>query len=363
MLDQMNAELRPVVEPFVGRYEAFDGKIRARAKEIFEEADEGLDELIQAAPLDPNALAAGFNAVSGRLHGLDDKVSSAMEKIEEEWEEATDDLDLEPDQNSLLYRAWFGLVNKSRELQSDLERLREQIEMKKNADWARVLWKMAEQEMAKPRACPSCGSPIEPTIQHAHQTIACPHCGSANEPSMGQATGLYYQGLGVHALAREAAWDLWVAQHKAEQAYNFWRHPSDDDRKTYLNAVAAYETAYFEKTTALHPGFDKTVEQAVAERLAHHETYDNSEEKTERAAYGQFLRLASAGDRAGIESQLDSNDDLEASDVVEAVHEHGDRKATQLMLEIQYKRDDEDDDQAEWIAERFKELDEDLSTR
>ena len=256
-----------------------------------------------------------------------------------------------------------GTLYISRELQSDLERLREQIEMKKNADWARVLWKMAEQEMAKPRACPSCGSPIEPTIQHAHQTIACPHCGSANEPSMGQATGLYYQGLGVHALAREAAWDLWVAQHKAEQAYNFWRHPSDDDRKTYLNAVAAYETAYFEKTTALHPGFDKTVEQAVAERLAHHETYDNSEEKTERAAYGQFLRLASAGDRAGIESQLDSNDDLEASDVVEAVHEHGDRKATQLMLEIQYKRDDEDDDQAEWIAERFKELDEDLSTR
>lgn len=361
MLDKLSAETKSKVEPFLSRWEGFAQKIQGRVKEIQEEADAGLEELIQANPLDAGSLSAGFSAVKSRIQSLGDKVQGAEEKLEEEWEEATDDLDLEGEEQSAVYRLWFGIVNGSRELQRKLEQWAEQVESKKNADWARVLYKLAEVECAQPRSCPSCGASIEVSIQHAHSAVKCPHCDSVNELDIGQATGMYYQGNGVHSLAHEAASEQWIAQDDAEKAYNDWRHPTDDDRKTYLDAVTAYWTTYYQATQKLHPGFSQSIEEAVQGRLAHYHQYDPVSDQSARTYFGQLIRLARAGDQAALKSHMQAGDDLE--DCISAIHEHGDREGTVLALGIHYELEDEDEDQNEWTQEKLKELDEQLANR
>jgi hypothetical protein len=361
MLDKLSGEARSKVEPFLNRFDTFAQKITSRVQEIEAEADAGLSELIQGSPLDTGALSAGFSAVKSRIQQLGDKVQSAEEKLEEEWEESTGDLDLEGEEQSAMYQLWFGLVNRSRDLQHKLEQWAEKIEVKKNADWARVLYKMAEQECTKPRSCPSCGASIEVSIQHAHSAVRCPHCDSVNELDIGQATGLYYQGNGVHSLAQETSFELWVAQHEAEKAYNAWRHPTDDDRKAYLDAVTNYWTAYYQATQKLHPGFKQTIEEAVGARLAHYHQYDPGKDQSDRAYYGQLVRLAKARDSAALKAHMQNAEDLE--ECASAIHEHGDRDGAVLALQIQYQLEDEDEDQQEWIQEKLNELDENLANR
>jgi hypothetical protein len=361
MLDKLNAELRGIVEPFVNRWKTFEGKLTGRAQEIENEANAGLDELVKMNPLDPNAISAGFNAVKARLQGLGDKIDSAIEKIEEEWEEATEDLELEEDQYPLLSQVWFGIVRDSRALQHKLEKWHEGIEVKKNADWARLLFNMAQEECGKPHSCPSCGAGIDVTIQHAASAVKCPHCDSVNEINVGPATGYYYQGNGVHALAQEAVFEKFMAQIDAERDYNEWRHPTDDDRKKYLGVVAAYWTAYYEATQGLHPGFKQTVEEAVKGRLAHYAQYDNAQDQSDRAFYGELLRLAAARDEAGLMSHLEGAEDLD--ECPSAVHEHGDRDGTILVLKAVHKLEDEDDSLKDYIKEKLTDLDQDLATR
>jgi hypothetical protein len=175
------------------------------------------------------------------------------------------------------------------------------------------------------------------------------------------ATGLFYQGLGVHSLSQEAALDLWAAQHDAERDYNDWRHPTDDDRKAYLDQVRTYWTAYYEATMKFHPGYPRTIEESVNDKMSHFDAYDNEQDKKDRAFYGQLLRLAKAGDQAGLKAHMQQAEDLD--ECPSAIHEHGDRDGTVLALRIQYELEDEDEDQQEWIQEKLKDLDEALATR
>lgn len=361
MLDKLSQETRGKVEPFVNRMQSFATKIQARVQEIKEEADAGLNELIQVNALDSNAIAAGFNAVKARIQGLGDKVQGAEEKLEEEWEEAVEDLDLEGEEQSAVYVLWAGIVNKSRALQHKLEQWAEEIEAKKQADWARLVYKMAQQECQKERQCPSCGAGIQVEIQHAHSAVRCPHCDSVNELDIGMATGLYYQGLGIHALSHEAAFGDWIAQHDAELAFNAWRHPTDDDRKAYLDAARTYWTNYYQTTLKLHPGFNRTLEEAVDAKMSHYSAYDNAHDQKERAFYGKLVRAARAGDEAALRELMQNAEDVEECAV--AIHERGDRQGAVMALKIQHQIEDEDEDLREWLQEKLAELDENLATR
>jgi len=361
MLSKLSPETKAVVEPFVNRYETFEGKVAGRAAEVEQEAGEGLDELIQMNPLDPNAISAGFNAVKNRFDGLGTKVEQAMEKLEEEWEEATGDLDLEGEELSALYGTWYGMVNKSRLFMNRLEHWHEKVEAKKNADWARILYKLAEEECQKPRACPSCGAPIDIDIKHAHSAIRCPHCDSVNEMDIGMATGLYYQGNGVHSLAHEKVLDKWMGIHDAEYRFNEFRHPTNEDRARHLDAARTYWTAYYQEFQKLHPGFKQTIEEAVAGRMGFYDQYDNPDDQQQRAYYSQLLGLVASGDLGAVRDHMEGFDDRD--EVPSAVLEHGDREGTVLTLQALYELDDEDEDRDEWIMEKLKDLDEELANR
>jgi phage FluMu protein Com len=361
MLEKLAAEVRGKVEPFVERWKKFEGKLIARAQEVEDEAQAGLNELIQINALDPNSISAGFNAVKNRVMGLGDKIEAAMEKLEGEWEEATEDLDLEEQVQNTLYRIWYGIVRESRVLQHKLEQWGNKIEIKKNADWARILYKMAEGECKKERQCPSCGAGIEVSIQHAHSAIKCPHCDSVNEMDIGMATGLYYQGNGVHSLAQEAAADKYMALQNAEHDFNEWRHPTDEDRDKYMAAAADYWTGYYQAYQKLHPGFSQTIEEAVKGRMAHYDQYDNVQDQTDRLFYGDLVRKAQARDRDSIREHLEGAEDPD--EAPSAVHEHGDREGTIVVLQVLHEMQDEDEEIHEWIQEKLKELDEDLATR
>jgi hypothetical protein len=233
--------------------------------------------------------------------------------------------------------------------------------MTHSANWARTLQKMSAEELKRPRQCPSCGAAMNVEIKHAASTVTCPHCGSANELEVGPATGLFYQGLGVHALSHEAAWKLWLAQHDAERAFHFFRHPTDADRQAYLNAAKAYWAAYYQVTHKVHPDPNLTVEKGVEAKLAHYQAYDQPQEQQERAYFGKLVQLAKARDRKGLEAHMQAGSDLDAC--AEAIHEHGDREGATLALQIQHRLADESDDLNDWVGEKLRELDQQLAQR
>lgn len=365
MLDNMSAEARGKVEPFIKRWESFSTKLWNRAEEVTIEAEAGLEELTGMNPLDSNVISGGFSAVESRYLGLSDKVEQAVEKLEGEWDEVMDDADLEDEDDSIAGQLWTGILNQSRKLQLSIEKRKLTVTTKKYADWARKLYPLAEEECSQSRSCTSCGAAIIVDIKHVCIDYECPFCNSINEILMGEATGYYYQGNGVHSLAQEAAFEKQLAEMDAENAYHFYRHPTDTDRENYTNVARAHWRAYYEELAKVNPGFSKTVEQAVEERLKHYEFGDISSDRevTERAMFGSFLKLVRTGDKAKINELFDNFDEFDIDDAIVLVHEHGDRDGARLVLSVKYEREEEDEDYDEWLLEQMKELDRDLADR
>jgi hypothetical protein len=362
MLKELSGEARGAAAPLVERWNSFKAKVSQRADAVVAEGDEGIDEVIAADPLNPNAVSTAFSALESRFHGLGTKVSEAEEKIEAEWDEACDDFDDEGDQR-VLRRLWSGIVNESRALQRDIERKKELISIKKNADWARVLRQFAEREWGEPRACGECDAPISVPTVHAASSVNCGHCNAVNSIEVGMATGLYFQGTGVHALASEASQNEWLAEWQAEHDFNELLHPTSADRQRYHDAARIRWTSYYTAFKGLHPGYGPSLEEAVQAKLAHYTAWDFKSEDRERDLFGDIVKLAAAQDRQGLIAAIQSGGDVDVDDCICAVHERGDRTGTTLLLDIQYQLDDEDEPKQEWIAEKLAELDEDLANR
>ncbi len=362
MLNDLSGEARGAAAPLVERWNGFRAKVSQRADDVVAEGDAGLDEVIAADPLNPNSISAAFSALDSRFHGLGDKVSGAEEKIESEWDEACDDFDDEGDQR-ILRRLWSGIVSESRALQRDIERKKELISIKKNADWARVLGQLAEKEWGQPRACGECDAHITVPIVHAASSVTCGHCNAVNSIEVGMATGLYFQGNGIHSLASEVSQTEWLAESQAEHDFNELRHPTSADRQRYHDTARARWTAYYTSFKSLHPGHEPTLEQAVDAKLSHYTAWDFKSENRERDFFGDIIGLARAGDRDGLINAIQAGQDVDLDDCVCAVHERGDREGATLLLDVQYQLDDEDEPKQEWIAEKLDELDEDLANR
>jgi len=362
MLNELSGDARAAAAPLVERWNAFKGKVSQRADDVVAEGDEGLDEIIGADPLNPSSISTALSALESRFHGLGEKVSEAEQTIESDWDEACDDFDDEGDQR-VLRRLWSGIVNESRALQRDIEGKKELISIKKNADWARVLQQLAEREWAQPRACGECDAEIRVPIVHATSSVTCGHCNAVNSIEVGMATGMYFQGNGVHSLAAEASRAQWQAESQAEHDLNELRHPTTADRQRYHDAAKARWSAYYTAFKSLHPGHTPTLEESVSAKLAHYTAWDFTSENRERDFFGEVIGLAAARNREGLLGAIQSGKNVDLDDCVCAVHERGDRDGAVLLLDIQHQLEDEDEPKQEWIAEKLAELDEDLANR
>jgi len=224
-----------------------------------------------------------------------------------------------------------------------------------------VLYQHAQQEWAQPKTCAHCQAQLEVTLFHQATNVKCGHCDAMNDVPVGMASGLYFQGLGVHSLAREAAQAQWIAADDTEHWYKELRIQGQSDRTYYLQQWSAYWTVYFQHFLHFHPHHTETIEQGIAAKMAHYETYDHESEKRQRSEVDQALAVVQTRDPNAMAALQSGPVDLDS--LIIGIHERSDRAGTTQLLRLKHGWDDEDEQVDQWIAIEVSKLDSDLAAR
>ncbi len=358
-IEQLYNQISPVsqqaVSPLLSRWDGFAQKIRERAGEIQAEATPGLDQIVALDPTNTGPISAAFSAVESRIRSLTDKIQEAEEKLSESWDEATDDLDIEGQELASLARIESALVEQSRALQRELEMQNELLTIVKRADWARALYQIAQSEQAKQRECSQCAAPLNIEMVWQACNVTCAHCGAVGMVSPGPATGMYFQGSGIHDLARESAREAWIGSQHAEHWFKELRLPTEDDFQRYLGSARDFWTDYHNACAHYHPGWGQTIEAATEAKMAHYTAYEQATERSERARNGQIVSLSAARDRNGL-GQLLSSGSIDADEAARAPFERGDFDGAALIFGIGHQLEGSDEPLAEYIGERMADL-------
>ena len=350
--------IRGQIEPIVQKWNGFAGKVSARVDEVVAEADAGLTELIGQHPTDHGPLGAAFSAVQARFTALTPKVDDAFEKISGEIDEAVDSADDLPDaEQRWVWDVVDGLQKQKDDLSARIDLAYEELQTRKNAEWARKLESLAKNEIAKGVSCSQCGAPFKPEIYWRSSQAKCGSCGAVNDVHPGMAAGLFFQGIGVHALSHAGAWNEWRAEREADNAFKGWRHPTAQDRDAHLAAARAYYTRYYQIGMDLHPELVADLSQAVEAKLAHYHQWDQKIDQIRRQYMGQLVDAARRNDLASVK-QISQNrpPDLDLSDCVEALVERHLEDAARAVLDVQYDADGEDGDRRGWVSEQLADV-------
>ncbi len=357
MLESMSPKVRAVCEPLAQRWSGFLEKLQARVNEVKAEADAGLDQLIAAHATDHGPMGAAFTAVQVRFNGLTSKLSDAWDKMDESIDEALEELDDDVKPSDWeAYAKWrSALVNAQRALSDDISLSYEYLQMKKNADWARRLKQLAEQEQQSGAKCSSCGGPVPIQTPWQAEKSACSHCSVMNDVVPGLSAGLFYQGIGAHALAHEAAWDHWMAEWKAKDAFDKRRCPTAYDHWVYIEAAKAYYTTYYQAGLQVNAGFVSDVATAVAAKMKHYSAWDQAIDQQNRAFMGQVVDAANKGDAEGMKALISQRPHhVDLDDIGYALVERDLIDAAKFFFGLKYDLEDEDDPKGAWIAEQIK---------
>ncbi|MBK6846241.1 MAG: hypothetical protein IPG96_01375 [Proteobacteria bacterium] len=363
MMESLTTPARARLQPLHERWRAFWGKVQARVAEVEAEAEAGLDELVRLNPLDTGPIGGGLAAVEARFRGLREKVEQAVSKLEQEWDEATDGLDLVGAERRQVTLAWRALQRERDGALREVELRCQRLLVRKQADWARLLQPQAERECAQPRVCPQCGASFQPKLVHGTSNVVCAYCGAVNEAFVGSATALYYGGAGVDHLARERSFEPWVAMTEAERAFKRRRWPTEEDWQESLAQARAYWTAFYQALVALHPGFNRTVAEAAEAKLAQPIAYDRGTDRAARALRSEIVRLARAGETRALQTALARDPKADLADLAGAVLEHGDRAGAVTLLELRHARERRGEPKAAWVGEQLEDLEDHLAAR
>ncbi|MBU1218518.1 hypothetical protein KKF34_16190 [Myxococcota bacterium] len=339
LLDKIGEKGKKKLSPLVDRYVAFTGKINERVAEIRAEADAGMDELIKANPVDYGPISAGFSSITARFRALGNKVSQAVEKLEEEWEQLLEDCNLKNKELSRANLLWSQVITDSRDLQDRLEREGNYLEVRKGADWARILYSEMQKEQGLVVNCPQCGAGLPSKIRHAAMNETCGHCGSVNEIYAHPFTGAYF-GTGVHNLSLEASLDEYWKMLDGEKKYQWYRHQSESDRQEYIKTVENYWLKYYTAYNSMHVAPSRTVEESVDAKLSHYRTniWSNANDEKERADIEKILTLVAQGQVAQALDFVRNSPHIDASEAVTAVYEHGNLQGTEYFLAVWFER-------------------------
>ena len=353
------------VKALEGRWEAFAGKVTGRLEEILAEAGSGFDEIIATEALDPAPLSGALTEFEARLRALVKKVDESFEKLDQETDNLMDAAD-GPDV-ALVGKLRDGLIRKRSALADAIEGRGQALSVKKAADAARALSALAQAEMEKAgggRKCSSCGGPIKPAVLTEPSNVTCAHCKAVNTVHPGAAPALYFGGAALHALATEAALPQDAARRAAEKRFHWYRHPTDDDARRYEEAELTYWRVYCQALGMHKPEWTPDRLEAAAQAKLGWLRANFKRDCRERNGVTAGMKLASAGDRAGVGRWLETTDSrISLDELLIAAHEHGDKKATDLLLDLAWKKEGSDEPQASWKAEKLKELDTDLARR
>ena len=358
--------MNPAVQALQQRWDAFLGKVHARLQEILAEAEPGINDIIATEVLDPAPLSGALSEVKARMLALRKKVDDSWEKIDEELDGAFDP------QTSAQAEAFADLrtqmQRRGHALADEIETQGEWLEVRKSADAARALYPKAQAELQPPRRCTNCGGELPQAFVYRATNFTCTFCNALNTVQPGMATALYFAGLAPHALASEQAFPLWVEMERARDQYQFLRHPLPGDLQRYEAATTAYWRAYCQAYGAIHPDWTpEVVEQQIAGKVGQSMSsvakYDGPRGQEMNAA----LAEAATGDPRRVMGLLQACHPQDGrsfvDDAIVAAHEHGDRRTTQVLLDVLYTLERCDEPKGEWMAEHLRELDRDLARR
>jgi hypothetical protein len=356
MPNQMSPGIRAKVAPVEERWNGFVRKVSGRIEEIMAEANAGLDELIQAAPVEHAPWGAAWGTLSSRVSGLDQKIGEAREKLDAELD-AIRDLDdiAQSDHDAVLAlgRAW---LEQERAIRRQLERNFHTFETRKWADRARALYALARVEAERPAPCTSCGAPLTVTGLWESSNVKCGHCGVQNSVSPGPAGGQYWGSL--HYVAVEGSFAELYAEQDAKAQYDRYRCPTAADFDTILRASHAFYTKYNTLLKSMNPGFVGTVEEATAANMKHHTAWDQPRDQLARQFYGKLLDAVKRRDKAQTTALMQNLPDAVTLDeCTNAVYERGgDRAGAEFVLQIEHQLTDESDPLKPWLAEKVESL-------
>jgi hypothetical protein len=195
------------------RWESFLGKIAERQKEIFTEAEAGIDEIIAAYPEDVMPLG---NALSG----LRFRVDELRTKINDTW-----DNQVEPKFSDVGGEFLDRGFDRKEDFLQELSAAWDLFEARMRSKFYRALEPRAKERAHKPVPCVGCGGELTPPNRYESHSVKCPSCNAVNQVMADTAVALY-EGRG-HAFGEEAALPL---RHEIERfriSVNRWRRARD----------------------------------------------------------------------------------------------------------------------------------------
>lgn len=353
----LSPELQQQVQPLLDRWSAFMNKVFGRVQEVLAEANGGLDQLIAEHATDHQPMGAAMNALKARFDGIGTKVDEGWEKCDELLDQVMDQDDLPEAELEALGEIWDQLSQQHSYTLEQVELQYYFLEMSKNAQWARKLLDLAFEEIQKPLRCSQCGADFPNPVYWQASTVNCPFCQAVNDVQPGMAAGLFYQGLGVHALSHEGAWNEWMAEQAADKAYKGKRHGSEADFQGWLAAARVYYTKYYEVTQSVNPGFEGPIEQAVEAKLKHYTAHDLPAEQNRRAFFQQLLDTAANGDPNALGSMVQQlPGDIDLDECGECLVEHGQRQGALVVLQVQHREEGEDEPFGPWSMSKLQEI-------
>ncbi len=356
-MSPMSEKFASQLQPVVAKWDGFLAKVEQRLQEIYVEAEAGMDQLITMHTTDYGPIGAGFTALQTRFGGLSRKVSDTWDKIDEMLDEINDQKENRKDED----RDAFDLL---RDQQRDkYEALNEKVDLgyqylaiKKSADWARQLYPLSQAEIQQEKACTQCGAPFQQTVYHQAVNLTCPHCGSVNGCNPGIATAMYF-GSGVHALAEEQCWAEQEAELKAQNTLDAWRHPTQVDLQSRLDAAQVYWDKYYQVTKQLNPGFDQPLDQAAAAKMKHFTGWDQPVEKEKRVYLAQAVAAATNKDPDAMR-QIAANrpHHVDWTDTAECIGEHLGTRQCKWFLKLWHEVKGEKRDKKKWVNEELSDI-------
>lgn len=211
-------------EALIARFRAFIEKITGRLDDIFREANDGL-AAIRAK--DSTAWREYGNAMSGiraRVHQLSSTLS-------ETWDDKIEPAFSHDDRIARVFDIGIEMYEDAEAL---IEDRYEAFSVRAMADFARVMFPVAQQELASVPACDQCGKPLRVADRLVAEAVKCDGCGSVNQV-LPPTYAAMFADVGSRYLGEEAALPL-------RQEITAWRRARDRARRNGDRAPESAES-------------------------------------------------------------------------------------------------------------------------
>lgn len=329
------------------RWSAFLDKVTSRVTELETEARAGLEGLVETEVLDPVPLSQALSELRARFQGLTKKVDDAWEgTIEPLLADATE-------------AEWNRLWQQGEVLRRRIEATADRLEVEANALHARALHRLVEEEATQPPACASCGAPLSSRVRPRAVNVTCAHCKSVTTVRPGVATAMFFGGGALHALGLAGAAEAFRALATEERRFTAFVHPTSEDLERYREALTTAWTAWAKAKRPWVPGATEAMaQQEAAVKVSQAITPIEQRESARRQARSDALRLARAGNVAGLVSFLrgaGAKQGLDAEAMLECAAEHQGQPALEAALKAAVRLEVPDDAGA-WVAEKRAEV-------